>query len=42
MLPKVLRHTTALLLAIAGTPMLLGVLSGTAAAQDTTTTTVHR
>jgi hypothetical protein len=39
MLPKVSRRTTALLLAIAGTPMLLGVLSGTAAAQDTTTTT---
>jgi len=39
MLPKVSRRTTALLLAIAGTPILLGVLSGTAAAQDTTTTT---
>ena len=40
MLPKVSRRTTALLLAIAGTPMLLGVLAGSAAAQDTTTTTV--
>jgi len=39
MIPKVSRRTTALLLAIAGTPLLLGVLSGTAAAQDTTTTT---
>jgi hypothetical protein len=39
MLPKVSRHTTALFLAIAATPVLLGVLSGTAAAQDTTTTT---
>jgi len=39
MLPKVSRRTTALLLAIAGTPLLLGVLSGTAGAQDTTTTT---
>src|SRR6204780_4755945 len=39
MLPKVSRRTTALLLAIAGAPVLLGVLSGTAAAQDTTTTT---
>jgi hypothetical protein len=39
MLPKVSRRTTALLLAIAATPVLLGVLSGTAAAQDTTTTT---
>jgi hypothetical protein len=39
MMPKVSRRTTALLLSIAGAPMLLGVLSGTAAAQDTTTTT---
>src|SRR5271163_2084106 len=35
--PKVSRRTTALALAIATTPVLLGVLSGTAAAQDTTT-----
>jgi hypothetical protein len=35
---KVSRQTTALFLAIAATPVLLGVLSGTAAAQDTTTT----
>src|ERR1700733_1852969 len=40
MVPKVSRRTTALLLAIAGAPMLLGILSGTAAAQDATTTTV--
>jgi hypothetical protein len=39
MLPKGSRHATAVLLTIAGTPLLLGVLSGTAAAQDTTTTT---
>jgi hypothetical protein len=39
MMPKVSRRTTALLLSIAGALMLLGVLSGTAAAQDTTTTT---
>jgi hypothetical protein len=39
MLPRVSRRTTALLLATAGTPLLLGILSGTAAAQDTTTTT---
>jgi hypothetical protein len=39
MAPKVSRRTTALLLAIAGTPILLGVLSGSATAQDTTTTT---
>jgi hypothetical protein len=39
MLSKVSRRNTALLLAIAGTPLLLGVLSGTAGAQDTTTTT---
>jgi hypothetical protein len=39
MVPKVSRRMTALLLAIAGAPMLLGILSGTAAAQDTTTTT---
>jgi hypothetical protein len=38
MLPKGSRHATAVLLTIAGTPLLLGVLSGTAAAQDTTTT----
>jgi hypothetical protein len=37
--PKVSRRSTALLLAITATPLLLGVLSGTAAAQDTTTTT---
>lgn len=37
--PRVSRHTTALILAIAATPVLLGVLSGSAAAQDTTTTT---
>jgi hypothetical protein len=40
MLQKVSGRTTALLLAIAGAPMLLGVLAGPAAAQDTTTTTV--
>ncbi len=39
MIPKVSLRIPALFLAIAGTPMLLGVLSGTAAAQDTTTTT---
>jgi hypothetical protein len=37
--PNVSRWTIALFLAIAATPVLLGVMSGTAAAQDTTTTT---
>jgi len=36
---KVSRRSTALVLAIAATPIMLGVLSGTAAGQDTTTTT---
>ena len=36
---KVSRRTIALVLAIGATPVLLGVMSGTAAAQDTTTTT---
>jgi len=36
---KVTRHAVALLLSVSATPLLLGVLSGPAAAQDTTTTT---
>jgi hypothetical protein len=36
---KVTRRSVALVLAIAATPIVLGALSGTAAAQDTTTTT---
>jgi hypothetical protein len=36
---QVSRRTTALLLALTATPIVLGVLSGPAAAQDTTTTT---
>ena len=39
MRPKASRRTTALLLAIAATPTLLGLVPGTAGAQDTTTTT---
>jgi hypothetical protein len=37
--PKICRRTAAFLLSLAITPIILGVLSGTAAAQDTTTTT---
>jgi hypothetical protein len=36
--PMISRRTTALFLAVAAAPVLLGILSGTAAAQDTTTT----
>lgn len=39
MQPKVSRRTAALLLGITATPLMLGILSGTAGAQDTTTTT---